>query len=160
MSSSDYLGTWMVVAHPFDPSTWEAKASISLSSSLVWSIEWVPGHPGLYRETLSPKAKNKQTNKQTKTKQNKNPLVFPIIPLFFFRLQVLWSHFPLFLAPVALGESLSFLTTVWEVLPHGFLPKNGHWLISRNALEDPAVAWGPSLSHQQRAAHWHQQSCI
>jgi hypothetical protein len=29
----------------------------------AWSTEWVPGQPGLYRETLSRKIKNKQTNK-------------------------------------------------------------------------------------------------
>jgi hypothetical protein len=40
-----------VVAHTFHPSTWEA----------AWSTEWVPGQPGLHRETLS------QTNKQTRT---------------------------------------------------------------------------------------------
>jgi hypothetical protein len=34
----------------------------------AWSTEWVPGQPGLHRETLS---WNKQTNKQDKTKQNK-----------------------------------------------------------------------------------------
>jgi hypothetical protein len=60
-----------VVAHSFDPSTWEAEAGRFLSSRpteseayWVWSTEWVPGQPGLYRETLS--WKTKQTNKQQK----------------------------------------------------------------------------------------------
>jgi hypothetical protein len=35
----------------------------------AWSTEWVPGQPGLYRETLSRKNKNK-TNKQTTTTKN------------------------------------------------------------------------------------------
>jgi hypothetical protein len=57
-----------VVVHPFDPSTWEAEAGRFLSLRPAWSTEWVPGQPGLHRETLF--WKNKQTNKQ-KTKQNK-----------------------------------------------------------------------------------------
>jgi hypothetical protein len=42
-----------VVAHAFNPSTWEAEAGEFLSSMPAWSTEWVPGQPGLYRETLS-----------------------------------------------------------------------------------------------------------
>jgi hypothetical protein len=56
-----------VVAHAFNPSTWEAEAGGFLSSRPAWSTEWVPEQPGLYRETLSQKT-NKQTNKQTKNK--------------------------------------------------------------------------------------------
>ena len=41
-----------VVAHAFDPSTWEAEAGGFLSLRPAWSTEWVPG------------LKNKQTNKQ------------------------------------------------------------------------------------------------
>jgi hypothetical protein len=51
-----------VVAHAFNPSTWEAEAGGFLSSRPAWSTEWVPGQPGLYRETPSRKTKNKQTN--------------------------------------------------------------------------------------------------
>jgi hypothetical protein len=54
-----------VVAHAFNPSTWEAEAGGFLSSRPAWSTKWVPGQPGLYRETLSWKTK------QNKTKQNK-----------------------------------------------------------------------------------------
>jgi hypothetical protein len=54
-----------VVAHAFNPSTWEAEAGRFLSSRPAWSTEWVPGQPGLHRETLSQKTKTKQ-NKQTK----------------------------------------------------------------------------------------------
>jgi hypothetical protein len=58
-----------VVAHAFSPSTWKAEAGGFLSSRPAWSTEWVPGQPGLYRETQSqknqtPKPTN-QTNKQT-----------------------------------------------------------------------------------------------
>jgi hypothetical protein len=67
-----------LVAHAFNPSTWEAEAGRFLSSRLAWSIEWVPGQPGLHRETLSWKnkqtnkiPKNKQTNKQTKNFRDK-----------------------------------------------------------------------------------------
>ena len=50
-----------VLVHTFDPSTWEAEAGEFLSSWPAWSTEWVPGQPGLHRETLSRKTKNKQT---------------------------------------------------------------------------------------------------
>jgi hypothetical protein len=50
-----------MVAHVFNPSIWEAEAGGFLSSRPTWSTKWVPGQPGLHRETLSRK---KQTNKQ------------------------------------------------------------------------------------------------
>jgi hypothetical protein len=56
-----------VVAHTFNPSTWEAEAGGFLSSRPAWSTKRVPGQPGLYRETLSrekKKTNNKQTNKK------------------------------------------------------------------------------------------------
>jgi hypothetical protein len=40
------------VAHAFNPSTREAEAGGFLSSRPAWSTEWVPGQPGLHRETL------------------------------------------------------------------------------------------------------------
>jgi hypothetical protein len=49
-----------VVAHAFNPSTWEAEAGGFLSSRPAWSTEWVPGQPGLHRETLSQKTKKKK----------------------------------------------------------------------------------------------------
>jgi hypothetical protein len=58
-----------MVAHAFNPSTWEAEAGGFLSSKPAWSTEWVPGEPGQHRETLSRRNKNK--TKQNKTKQNK-----------------------------------------------------------------------------------------
>jgi hypothetical protein len=48
------------VAHTFNPSTWEAEAGEFLSSRPVWSTEWVPGQPGLHRETLSRKKKKRK----------------------------------------------------------------------------------------------------
>jgi hypothetical protein len=44
------------------------EAGRFLSSRPAWSTKWVPGQPGLHRETLSRKTKTNQTNKQTKTK--------------------------------------------------------------------------------------------
>jgi hypothetical protein len=41
-----------------------------LSLRPAWSTEWVPGQPGLHRETLS--QKTKQTNKQTNKASNKH----------------------------------------------------------------------------------------
>jgi hypothetical protein len=53
-----------VVAHAFNPSTQEAEAGGFLSSRLAWSTEWVPGQPGLYRETLSQKEKKRKKKKK------------------------------------------------------------------------------------------------
>jgi hypothetical protein len=56
-----------VVAHTFNPSTWEAEAGRFLSPRPAWFSKWVLGQPGLYRETLSRKNKqNKQTKKNLK----------------------------------------------------------------------------------------------
>jgi hypothetical protein len=43
----------VVVAHTFNPSTGEAEANGSLSLRPVQSTQWVLGHSGLHRETLS-----------------------------------------------------------------------------------------------------------
>jgi hypothetical protein len=59
-----------VVAHAFNPSTREAEAGGFLSSRPAWSMESVPGQPGLQRETLSQKNK-KQKTKKKKTKPKK-----------------------------------------------------------------------------------------
>ena len=56
-----------MVAHAFNPSTWEAEAGTPMNLRPTWSTEWVSGEPELQRETLF---QNKQTNKQ-KTQQNK-----------------------------------------------------------------------------------------
>jgi hypothetical protein len=42
-----------VVVHAFNPSTQEAEAGRFLNSRPAWSTKWVPGQPGLHRETLS-----------------------------------------------------------------------------------------------------------
>jgi hypothetical protein len=55
--------SWAMLAHAFNPSTWEAEADGFLSSRPAWSTKRVPEQPGLYRETLSQKQKQK-TNKQ------------------------------------------------------------------------------------------------
>jgi hypothetical protein len=62
-----------VVAHAFNPSTWEAEAGGFLSSRPAWSTERVPGQPGLHRETLSRKTKKKKKKKKKNqpTKQKK-----------------------------------------------------------------------------------------
>jgi hypothetical protein len=58
-----------VVAHAFNPSTWEAEAGEFLSSRPAWSTERVPGQPGLHRETLSRKTKKKKKKKERKEKK-------------------------------------------------------------------------------------------
>jgi hypothetical protein len=52
-----------MVAHVFNPSTWEAEAGGFLSLRPACSTKWVPGQSGLHRETLSQNNNNKQTNK-------------------------------------------------------------------------------------------------
>jgi hypothetical protein len=47
------------MAHAFNPSTREAEADGFLSSRPAWSTKWVPGQPGLHRETLSQRKKKK-----------------------------------------------------------------------------------------------------
>ena len=66
-----YSCSWAVVAHTFNPSTWEAEAGRFLSSRPASPTEWVPGQPGLHRETLSQKTKKKKK----KPNQKKNPLI-------------------------------------------------------------------------------------
>ena len=47
----------------FNPSSRELETGRFLSLWPAWSTKWVPGQPGLYRETLSQKTKqNKQKN--------------------------------------------------------------------------------------------------
>ena len=67
-----------VVAHAFNPSTWEAEAGRFLSSRPVWSTEWVPGQPGLHRETLSRKKKKKK-----KEKKRKKYMVYGLLDLSY-----------------------------------------------------------------------------
>jgi hypothetical protein len=66
-----------MVAHAFNPSTWEAEAGGFLSSRPSWSTKWVPGQPGVQRNPVSKKQTNKKqqqqkTNKQQKKQKQKN----------------------------------------------------------------------------------------
>jgi hypothetical protein len=63
-----------------NPSTREAEAGRFLSSRPAWSTEWVPGQPGVYRETLSRKQTDKQTNKQKPNNNNKKGMASSIHP--------------------------------------------------------------------------------
>jgi hypothetical protein len=61
-----------VVEHAFNPSTWEAEAGGFLSSRPVWSTEWIPGQPGLHRETLSRSPAPKSSNSETSSHKLKD----------------------------------------------------------------------------------------
>jgi hypothetical protein len=65
--------SWVVVVYIFNPSSWEVEPGGFLRSRLAWSTEQIPGQPGLYRETLSPKTKTKTktNNKKDFSKQAK-----------------------------------------------------------------------------------------
>jgi hypothetical protein len=86
-----------VVVHAFNPSSWEAEAGGFLSSRPAWSTEWVPGQPGLHRETLSRKTKQKTKTKnkkpKTKTKQTEWELetLFAPQPLMSLKPPALWK---------------------------------------------------------------------
>ena len=64
-----------MVAHAFNPSTWEAEAGEFLSSGPAWSTEWVPGQPGLYREctTTTTKRRGEKKRKIKEIKKIENP---------------------------------------------------------------------------------------
>jgi hypothetical protein len=64
------------VAHAFNPSTREAEAGGFLSSRPAWSTKWVPGQPGLYRETLSWRERERE-----RRKENELPLHLPSSPV-------------------------------------------------------------------------------
>jgi hypothetical protein len=71
-----------LVAHDFSPSTQEAEAGGFLTSRPAWSTEWVPGQPGLHRETLFRENKNKkkqQEQKQKKEHTDNHRLAPPVI---------------------------------------------------------------------------------
>jgi hypothetical protein len=71
---------WAVVAHAFNPSTWEAEAGGFLSSRPAWSTEWVLGQPGLHRETLSRKTKPNQTKPPKYAAWRKDSNTTPVFP--------------------------------------------------------------------------------
>jgi hypothetical protein len=60
------LGSWAMVVHVFNLSTWETETGGFLSSRPAWSTEWVPGQPGLHREILSKKKKKKKEKRKRK----------------------------------------------------------------------------------------------
>jgi hypothetical protein len=67
---------WAVVVHAFNPSTWEAEAGGFLSSRSAWSTEWVPGQPGLRRETLSQPPSSKTTTTTPPNHSSQGPSIY------------------------------------------------------------------------------------
>jgi hypothetical protein len=55
------LADQMVVVHDFNPRTQEVEAGRSVNLRQSWSPESFPGHPELYRETLTQKQQQKDT---------------------------------------------------------------------------------------------------
>jgi hypothetical protein len=73
----------VVVAHTFIPSTWEAEAGRFLSSRPAWSTEWVPGLPGLHRETLSRKKEKERvslpSSRQSFGSDQSRSMLYPLL---------------------------------------------------------------------------------
>jgi hypothetical protein len=65
------------VAHAFSPSTREAEAEADEfpSSRSAWSTEWVPGQPGLHRETLSRTLPHPNPKKEKKRNEKDRELL-------------------------------------------------------------------------------------
>ena len=68
-----------MVAHTFNLSTWEAETGGFLSSRTAWSTEWVPGQPGLHRETLSRKNQKKKKYRLILSAYIPEVTIFPTI---------------------------------------------------------------------------------
>jgi hypothetical protein len=61
-----YKSSWAVVAHAFNPSTWEAETGGFLSLRPLrpaWSTEWVPEQQVLHKEKQTKKKKKKDKSK-------------------------------------------------------------------------------------------------
>ena len=67
-----------MVVHACNPSTGEAEAGGFLSSRPAWSTEWVPGQPGLDRETLSQKTEEREKERE-KNKQKRGMITIVIL---------------------------------------------------------------------------------
>jgi hypothetical protein len=87
-----------MVAHAFNSNTLEAETGGSLSSRAAWYTKWLPGQPGLHRETLSQKAEQNKAN-QNKTLVMKSWLrgksKVRLIAAFFLRPEInqtCWVH--------------------------------------------------------------------
>jgi hypothetical protein len=63
------IQSWAVVVHTFNPSAREAEAGRFLSSRPAWSTKWVPGQPGLHRETLSRTPRNPSPKEKKKERK-------------------------------------------------------------------------------------------
>ena len=103
-----------VVAHAFNPSTWEAEAGGFLSSRPAWSTKWVPGQPGLHRETLSQKNQKKKQKTTTTTKNliKLTNFVFPRQVLYPNRSRIWggeWHRFTLYLVERTCSQSRIWL---------------------------------------------------
>ena len=57
---------WAVVAHAFNPNTWEVEMGRSLWVQGQCGLEWVLGQPKLHRETLSQIERKKKRKKERK----------------------------------------------------------------------------------------------
>jgi hypothetical protein len=78
-----------VVAHVFNPNTREAEAGRFLSSRPAWSTKWVPGQPGLHRETLSQK---KQQQQKEYCQVSGGKIIFEILFIFILSVWVFYLH--------------------------------------------------------------------
>jgi hypothetical protein len=98
-----------ILSVAFNPSTWEAEAGGFLSSRLAWSTEWVPGQPGLHRETQSQKQPtNQPTTQPTNQPTNQtNKQTKRICPSLFFNYMYTFYFFKISRKPWLTSQPLA-----------------------------------------------------
>jgi hypothetical protein len=139
-----------VVAHAFNPSTREAKAGGFLSLRPAWSTKWVPGQPGLHRETLSRKTKKQTTKtKQNKTKKPKSMKNNSKTKMPKQKVHKRWSLFCVVIGPVQeCGWYTQWHSEIWLLYPSCQLEIATWWgvgFVSSHSPSQPSTCLTLSL---------------
>jgi hypothetical protein len=108
-----------VVAHAFNPSTWESEAGGFLNLRPDWSTEWVPGQLRLYWENLSQRncliwSFSKYWVFLYATVSFLNVLMFTSFSNFFFPISPLFSFLPLSFSQLTCIECLYSIAMILD----------------------------------------------
>ena len=136
-----------MVAHAFNPSTWEAEAGGFLNSRPAWSTERVPGQPGLHRETLS------RILKKVDSCSPAPSLVWSLL-VSGWDLNPVTSHIsdrdhlqpwqPLYIPRIHLAEEITQCLKAWAALPEvGSIPRThmAATICNSNSTISAALFW-------------------